>query len=206
MKKIFLIGGGEIAKKETQKIDRDIIKEGGGVNAKILFFPTAANDSDDYIKNFIDYFLYLGCNNILWAKLSREPKNNIIKKINWATIIYFGGGDTNHLIELFRKKGLIKHIEVCLNRGVVLVGMSAGAIAMTKTAIISEIKNDLRFGNGFGFLPKIICLPHYQKKYKDTLNRIGSKFPDKLIFGIPEKSALYIKGDHIKYYNRCFKI
>jgi len=206
MKKIFLIGGGEITKKETLRVDLDIIREGGGKKSRILFFPTAASDSDNYIRNFVDYFLSLGCGNILWAKLTQEPIKDINEKINWATAIYLGGGSTKNLINLFEKKGVVKPLKESLTRGVVLAGMSAGATAMGDVAIASEIEEDLEFSKGFEIIPEVICLAHYEPKYKDKLSQIKANFPQKTIFGIPEKSAVYYKKGEIEFYNKCFKL
>ena len=206
MGKIFLIGGGEIIKRETMKIDCNIIREGGGKKARILFFPTAANDSNSYIENFIKYFIFLGCNNILWAKLSQEPIKSIKEKMNWATIIYLGGGSTELLIKTFKKKKIINYLKASLNKGTILAGMSAGAMALGKISIISEIEEDLKFGHGFGLLPKIICLPHYHRKYRNKLLQIKEKFPNKIIFGIPERSAVYFKDKKLKCHGFCFRL
>jgi len=205
MKKIFLIGGGEINKKETIKIDKDIIKKSGGNTSRILFFPTAAKDSDEYIKNFIKYFSFLGCNNIQWAKMG-ESLREIKEKIKEADLIYLGGGKTNFLIKAFKQKGLTRYLQNFLNRGGVLAGVSAGAMVLGEISIISEIENDLKFASGFGILPQIICFPHYQKKYKNKLHQLKMQFPNKLIIGIPEKSAVYIKGQKIIYYGQCYKL
>lgn len=204
--KIFLIGGGEIIKRETIEIDRDIIKAGGGKNSRVLFFPTAANDSNKYIKNFVKYYSFLGCNNILWTKLSQASTRQTTEKMDWATIIYLGGGKTERLIELFKEKKLVNHLRNRLEKDVVLVGMSAGAMALGEISIVSEINEGLKFAPGFIILPDIICLAHYQKQNHNTLKQIKEKFPKKIVLGIPEKAAVYLRDQKIKYYNQCFRL
>jgi len=203
--KIFFIGGGEINQKETIKIDKEIIKEGGGKNASVLFFPTAAGDNDGYVKNFLKYYSSIGCNNIKSVKLSQESLEEIKEKIMKADIIYLGGGSAKLLIDCFRKKKIISVLRRFLDKGRVLAGMSAGAIVLGEISILSEIEDDLNFGKGFGILPQFIFLPHYKKSYKDKVYLIKKRFPQKVIFLLPEKSAVYIKGKSIKYFGKIYK-
>lgn len=205
--RIFLIGGGEILKKQTLTIDQDIIQESGGKkHCRLLFFPTAAYDNDDYAKDFINYFHTLGCRDILAAKLSQEPIAIIKKKIAWATAIYLGGGITEILITEFEKIDLAAELKRYLSQGSVLAGISAGATAMGQIAIFSEIDQNLRLGLGLGLLPFVISLPHFQPKYKNKLTCIKEKFPTATVLGLPEKSAVYLWRRQAKYYNRIYKL
>jgi len=203
--KIFLIGGGEISRRETIKIDKEIIKASGGKNASVLFFPTAAGESDGYIKGFSKYYSSLGCAKIESIKLNQESLKEAREKIFRASIIYLGGGSTELLIDVFKKKKIIPALKEFLEKGGILVGMSAGAVALGEVSILSEIEEDLKFGKGFGFLPNFIFLPHYEKKYKGKVFLIKKRFPQKTVFLLPEKTAVYIKGKSKKYFGRVSK-
>lgn len=197
---IFLIGGGEIAKKETIEVDRVFLKEMGGAgSAKLLFFPTAANDSEGYIRVFSEYFSALGCNNIESAKLNSEPEEKIKEKIDRANVIYLGGGSTKFLIDTFREKNIVEFLNIFVKEKKVLVGMSAGACALGGIALISEIEEDLQLEEGWNILPEAIILPHYKKDYQDTLDQIKAYYPQKYVFGIPEGSAVHIKNARVKF-------
>lgn len=203
--KIFLIGGGEISQRETIKIDKEIIKQGGGKNASVLFFPTAAGESDGYINDFSEYYSSLDCKKIESIKLSYESLKEAEEKISRASIIYLGGGNTELLINVFRRKKIIPVLKKFLDKGGVLAGMSAGAVVLGKISILSEIGQVLKFGKGFGFLPDFIFLPHYQEKYKDEVFLIKKRFSQKTVFLLPEKTAVYIKGKSKKYFGRVLK-
>ncbi len=203
--KIFFIGGGEINLKETLKIDKEVIKEGGGKSAKVLFFPTAAGDSDVYIKGFLDYYSSLGCKNIQSAKISTENINDIKKKITDSDIIYLGGGSTKLLISEFRKNNIIDYIKTFLKNGKVLAGMSAGASALGKTSIVSEIDKEIETKKGLGFIENLMFLPHYSEKHKQKAIQLKSKFPDSRIFLLPEKTALYLKDQRFKKIGKVYE-
>jgi len=66
MLKIVAIGGGEIGRPgtqiETESIDRQIIALSAKKHPKLLFLPTASNDSEGYIDVVHQYFgKRLGC-------------------------------------------------------------------------------------------------------------------------------------------------
>lgn len=60
MNKIVAIGGGEIGrpgtKIETLLIDKEIIKLTKKKNPRLLFIPTASEDSTSYVEIFNNYF------------------------------------------------------------------------------------------------------------------------------------------------------
>jgi len=61
-KRIIVIGGGEIRNKETLNIDKKIIEISGKKSPKVLFIPTASNDSEGYIEVMNAYYGdELGC-------------------------------------------------------------------------------------------------------------------------------------------------
>ena len=56
MVKIVAIGGGEIRDKDTLSIDQEILIFSGKKHPKILFLPTASNDSEGYFGIIKKYF------------------------------------------------------------------------------------------------------------------------------------------------------
>jgi len=196
--KIFLIGGGEINRKETVKIDKIIIRLGGGSNAKILFFPTAAVDSNNYIKDFKKYFSSLGCKFIATARLSKEAMEEIKYRMATSTIIYLGGGSTETLISLFRKNKIATELKKCLKKGTIIVGMSAGAAALCDISIITELNERLRFKRGLGIINNLIVIPHFHNRFRNKLKEIKRKFSTKKIITIKEKEAVYLVNGKVK--------
>lgn len=192
----YLIGGGEILNKETLKIDKDIIENGGGSNSRVLFFPTAAYENDGYTKTFTRYYEELGAGELDSVKVSKETKENIIKKIKKATVLYFGGGVTRNLIEQFNKKGLAEYLKNNTDH-LVFAGMSAGAIAFCGISLVSEIEEDIEYAKGFGLLDNVICLPHYEDKYKEKVREMSKQNPRQKILPIKEREAYVFQNDKL---------
>jgi dipeptidase E len=149
MKKIIAIGGGELRERTTLQIDEyiaNLAKAHAGENrANALFIPTASHDFMPYYNTF--HKVYTGVFNIktdVALTVFKEPDLEKIKaKFEKADVIYVGGGDTVFMIEHWKKSGLLPLIEDAYQRGVVLAGLSAGAICW-----FSDIYTDSQYVNG----------------------------------------------------------
>ncbi|MFP4424810.1 MAG: Type 1 glutamine amidotransferase-like domain-containing protein [Candidatus Woesearchaeota archaeon] len=126
MQPIILIGGGEIAQRETEQIDRLALAQG----SRVLFIPIAAFDSEGYTETFKRYYTSLGAQ-VDVVYITKESDQEVIEKINNTDIVYLSGGDTQNLISNF-KPSFIQAI-----RKKTIVGISAGALALSKRCLLT---------------------------------------------------------------------
>lgn len=133
MGKIVAIGGGENGHGKTQYetavIDKEIIRLSGKCNPNFLFIGLANLYADRYyevMKNI--YGDMYGCNTDYLT--NEEHKHFAIaqSKIQWADIIYVGGGNTLKLMKGWRKYGIDKLLNEAYEADKVLCGVSAGGI------------------------------------------------------------------------------
>lgn len=171
MKKLVLIGGGEIGRPgfpvETTSIDKEIIKLSNKSNPRVLFIPTASSDAEGYIQVVNQHFgKRLGCE-VESLKLinSNLLYEEIRKKILGAEIIYVGGGNTLKMMKIWRRLKVNKILEEAMNEGKVLSGLSAGAICWCRygTSDSRKFTNQeagLIKVSGLNFVNVTFC-PHY---------------------------------------------
>lgn len=134
MKRIIAIGGGELRERTTIKIDEYIAglaKAHAGENrANALFIPTASHDYMPYYNTF--HKVYTGVFDIktdVALTVYKETDGEKLRaKFEKADMIYVGGGDTVFMIEQWKKSGMLELIRDAYDRGVVIAGLSAGAI------------------------------------------------------------------------------
>ncbi len=189
MKKIIAIGGGEIAKKETLLIDKEIIRLSGKKHPTLLFIPTASSDAQDYWQWVQKYFgKQLGCKTeVLWLLKEHPSKQHIEKKMLSADIIYVGGGNTLKMMRRWRSLGIDKMLYHAWQKGIVLTGISAGSICWFESghsdsmSFYNEKKWQYINVNGLGFIKGIHC-PHYdsetlgvkrKKNFEAMIKKIG---------------------------------
>jgi len=180
MGKIVAIGGGEIGKSETIKIDKEIIRLTGKKNPKLLFIPTASFDSESYCEIVKSHFgKKLGCKIDILYLIKRKPaKKEIEEKILNSEIIYVGGGDTGKMMKVWKGLGVDKTLKRAYEKGIVLSGLSAGSICWFKWGKVS----------GLGLI-NAVHLPHY------NVNRVAR--------GQLKKAMLRRQGVAIGIDNRC---
>lgn len=130
MRKIVAIGGGEIKDLDTLSLDKEIVKLTGKRHPKALFIPTASGDAEGYWQTFQKvYGEMLGCKpEVLYLIKERPSRKEIEEKILGSDLIYVGGGNTLNMLKTWRKKGIDKLLMKAYDSGIVLSGISAGAI------------------------------------------------------------------------------
>lgn len=188
-KKIVAIGGGEIAKHETLTIDKRIIKLTGKKRPKVLFIPTASSDDESYCQKVFKYYgEELGCKvSILYLCSGIVSKKEIKNSILGADIIYVGGGNTLKMMKIWRRLGVDKLLKKAWAHGIVLCGISAGAMCWFESGHSDSMsfydpkKWDYIKVRGLGFLKGTMC-PHYnggtdgvlrEKKFKAMIRKNG---------------------------------
>ncbi len=192
-KNIFLIGGGEIAKNETQEIDKTMMKLAPWGSTLVFFGTAKADDSEEYAeviqKVFRDYF------NIVIASKAKgkEFSENAIKS---ASVVYLGGGTTKLLMDHFEDWNLVHLLQEAIDRDVVVAGMSAGAQALA-TWYIHEENDSQEIREGWGLVGGSIgVLVHATNDSFSRAKSLCKKKKDSKLYGIGEGAALRFNKDN----------
>jgi len=177
-KVIVAIGGGEIRTRGTAPIDREIIRLSNRKHPKLLFIPTASSDSIRYWKHVQEYFgKFLKCKTDVLFLIKEQPtREQIRKKILAADIVYVGGGNTLKMMRLWRRLGVDRILRSAYANGIVLSGISAGAICWFDSGHSDSMSfyNPKRWKyinvRGLGFIKGIHC-PHYNSMTRGVPRR-----------------------------------
>ncbi len=169
MKTVVAIGGGHLSKGETRKIDRFIVSLAQKEHPTVLFLPTASHDSEAYIESFVNAYTELGCA-VSVLRLTQKVNINLVRsKIFSADIIYVGGGNTAFMMSLWKRLKVDEMLKTAYERGIILSGLSAGAICWCKNGYSDSESLKMTFVKGLGIIPISIC-PHYDEPYGDNFD------------------------------------
>lgn len=209
MPAIVAIGGGELKDLETLSIDRIIVKLAGKKHPKVLFIPTASNDSVGYWGVFQDiYGKKLGCEtDVLFLIREKLSQKKIKEKILSADIIYVGGGNTLRMLRVWRKYGVDGLLRKAYEKGSILSGLSAGAIAWFRYGS-SDSRRFMKSGrqmeslmrvSALGLLPFTVS-PHHirEKKLRDPgIKKMMQRTPG-VALALDDNSAILVQDGRYK--------
>jgi cyanophycinase len=190
----------------TEGILSHVLREAGGVNAKIVIIPTASRIPVEVGENYMNAFTTLGCKNIhvLDIRTKKDSKSqNAIELIKTANCIMFSGGDQSKITN--KIGGSIIH-NIIINRfrnesGFVVAGTSAGAMVMAKEMIAGGsaaeafVKGAVSMYKGLGLIPELIIDTHFVKRGRfGRISEAVSKFPNLIGIGLSEDTGMIIKN------------
>ena len=198
-RKMILIGGGDLREKETLAIDSYIAAQAkeraGDRRACGLFIPTASHDHMPYYNSF--HKIYTGLFDIKTdVALTLNVKYPIEKmrgKFEKADFLYVGGGDTVFMLDSWKQTGLQDLILDAYQRGVIICGLSAGAICWFETMYSdSVVEDEYALYPGLGWLKGCVS-PHYNQRVKDFDEILLSE--RRTAWGIENNAALLFENE-----------
>ncbi|HEX5743838.1 MAG TPA: peptidase E [Candidatus Saccharimonadales bacterium] len=174
MGKIVALGGGVFMGKKEDRfppkmkpIHEEIIRLTGKRRPRILYIPTAADDSVKRIKGFRKYYTGLGCEVDVLCLLKRKgrPSQMEIKsKIESADAVFVTGGNTHRTIATWKRHGVDRLLKQAYRQGKVMSGYSAGAICWFAYGNSDSFSKERIFRvTAMGIINALIC-PHYDSE------------------------------------------
>ncbi len=138
---------------------------------KICFLGTASNDGKEYRDMFYNFFEKQQCEPSHLSFVN--PPKDIAAFIMDKDIIHVGGGNTKLIIDTWKKYGVDKIMRRAWVSGIILTGMSAGAICWFEDGITNPSRGKLTRLPCLGLLSGSFC-PHYDDKVelKDAFKKL----------------------------------
>jgi len=171
-KQIIVIGGGGFYRDpENLELEKYLIRQTGVDRPRVAFVPTASGEPDHYIASFYSAFLKLGCRPSVLTFFKRTP--DLRSFLLDQDVIYVGGGNTKSLLAIWRDWGAAEILREAWESGIVLTGVSAGAICWFEQGLTDSFSDGLRPLDCLGFLPGSCC-PHYdgEAQRRPSLHRL----------------------------------
>jgi len=196
-KQIIAIGGGGFGRDPSKGIIEDyILKQSKKRKPNICFIPTATGDNEEYKKNFYRTFSKLNCKATHLDFFKRTP--DLKNFIGDQDVIFVGGGNTKSMLAVWKDWGLDAILRSAYENGVVMSGVSAGAICWFEKGITDSWSDDLYIMECLGFV-KGNCCPHYDEELerRPAVNKFLSNRLLDSCFAIEGESALHLKNGKV---------
>lgn len=152
----------------------------------VAFIPTAANLYEDksWLMKDRDKLTAMGFT-VKDVNLEEKTKEQLQKELTDIDVIFVSGGNTFYLLQQVRESGFDEIVKDMIEKGVVYIGSSAGAVLVSPTIEPVKGMDDeadaprLTSYEGLGIVDYLV-LPHYgddyyKEQYKRMLNEWGNK-------------------------------
>jgi peptidase E len=192
---LYFLGGEDVVKRDSREINEKAFIDAAGAPV-VLIFPWTAESvdkADKYRKIMADYFKELGASKIEFAELSDSLKE-IIKKMDRSDLVYLPGGVTKLLVQRIKDAKIDRLLQKYKK---VIIGNSAGALALCKDCILTRDKENLETTiiSGFGLVDFSVEV-HYNPSKDKELKKLSE---ERRIYAIPEKSALVYDNGNLSF-------
>jgi len=199
---LALVGGDEF-KPGNEDQDALLVQVAKSRRGVAYIVPTAAarGGPQQAVDNATRWFARLGLAVEELHVLTRSHANNesIAAQAAAGSFFYLVGGDPGHTATTLRETAVWRAIVAAWEKGAVLAGSSAGAMAMGEWTLIRDrFKGDSRrlYRPALGLLRRLAVLPHFEtfghRWAATALERAPTE--DTILLGIDERSAAVWDG------------
>jgi len=158
-RQIIALGGGGFLMENSGLLDHYVLAASSAPHPRICFLPTASGDADSAIVKFYRAFRTRDCTPSHCELFRRDGE--LRDALLGTDVIYVGGGNTANMLAIWRLHGVDSILEEAWHAGVVLAGISAGAICWFESGVSDSFGESLApFDDCLGFLPGSHC-PHF---------------------------------------------
>ena len=196
-RQIIAIGGGGFYRdSENLELERYIIQQTGSAEPRVAFVPTASGEPDHYVTSFYAAFLRLGAKPSVLTLFKRIP--DLRSFLLNQDVIYVGGGNTKTMLAIWRDWGVVEILREAWEAGIVLAGVSAGAICWFEHGLTDSYSDALRPLACLGFIPGSCC-PHYdgEAQRRPSMHRLLTSGEIAAGVAIEDWTGIHFRGTGI---------
>ncbi|MBO6884093.1 MAG: Type 1 glutamine amidotransferase-like domain-containing protein [Marivita sp.] len=155
---ITAIGGGGFTHDTYPALDEFCLKQASKADVRLGFIGAASNDDPVKIDRFHARFDGLTARHVhLPMALDTQTLEN---HLNVLDMVYIGGGDTEAMVDLWRRNGWDRVLSEAARRGLAIAGVSAGAVCWFDRFLFHSGSGPMRPLQGLGLIKGGAC-PHY---------------------------------------------
>lgn len=159
-RQIIAMGGAALpAKLDNLLLVRYFLGQTGKKNPKVCFIGAASGDAENYRLRFYAGFGRFPCRTSHLPLFARTPRD-LESFVLGHDAIFVGGGNTRSMLAVWRDWGLDGCLRTAWERGVLLGGVSAGAICWFEQGLTDSVAGPLTAMDCLGWLAGSCC-PHY---------------------------------------------
>lgn len=158
---LLALGGSGFMDARARPLDDFALALTGSSRPRACLLATASGDASAYVAAF--YRAFGGRAQCSHLSLFQRPPGELDGLLLEQDLLYIGGGSAANLLALWRLHGLDGAVAEAWRRGVVLVGVSAGACALFEAGVSASFGTVAPLRDGLGLIEGAFC-PHWAER------------------------------------------
>jgi cyanophycinase len=163
----------------------------------VVVVPLASKPGADYTRtgaHAVEYFSELGAEVVVAADARKDPAA-AADAVDSAGYVVLTGGSPRALRDALVQSGLGEHVRAAADRGVLVMGSSAGAMVACATTLLPQWRGNPDTGPGLGLVDGYVVVPHFDGQ-RTAWVRAGLAVTP-AVLGIPENSGVIVDGGEL---------
>lgn len=208
MKKLVLHS--DQASGKTQ-VDNASMKLFAVKNPKIAYIPSRSDLERKYFSQKVDWYKQFGITDLLYFDIDKEYNEEKMPELLACDGIFLSGGNTYYFLNSLKKRNFIPILRDYVEKGGVLIGVSAGSILMSQTIGIAALcdKNNigLKDYSSLG-LTNFEFFPHFDKNDNQVVKRLKeySLANKSVIYACSDGDGIIVNGEDMQFFGEVLKI
>lgn len=192
---ILAISGGGFSEEDKAYIDEYLLKIPRKRELlKIGFLATASHDAEGYINKFYDAFQTEQPSHLTIKDLESP---DIQEVVNTLDLVYVGGGNTQYMLEVWKKTRFDMVLKRAYQNGVILAGISSGAMCWFETCYSEKTDQEYEEFEGLGILQGCLC-PHYNdEERRMAFNNWATSQTNRTLYTLEDNENLHFKNEEL---------
>ncbi|MEH7884317.1 Type 1 glutamine amidotransferase-like domain-containing protein [Bacillus sp. JJ1609] len=177
---------------------------------KLAYIPSQTDKERKYFETGMDFFSTVGVEDFLYFDIDQEFDVSTVVPLTTCDGIYLSGGNTFYFLKKLKERKLDFLLKALAEKGKLMIGVSAGAILMSKSIKIAEFidENEIQLKEFDSLnLVDLEFMPHWESQKTKlqelldySLNQEGS------IFTCNDGSGIVIAGSRVDYFGEIYEI
>ena len=199
----------------NKQLDETLLNLFAGKEIKLGYIPSQSDRTREYFQHAVEWYNKLGITDIFYFDLDEEYEENRIEELFSCNAIFLSGGNTFTFLNLLQKRKFLPKLREYVERGGVLIGVSAGSIIMSQTIDIATIDSDIGGDensvrltdfralelNDFDFFPHYDGNPEITERLKAYSKKSG-----KTIYACDDGSGIFVDEIYMHFFGNVWKI
>lgn len=201
---------------EKTQIDEAFLKLFGDRKPKIAYIPSQSDLTKKHFNQKVEWYKQFGITDLLYFDIDQEYNEEKIPELLSCDAIFLSGGNTYYFLNSLKNRNFIPVLKSFVEKGGVLIGVSAGSIIMSKTITVTSIDDDIGGDQNTVGLKDFSALklndfeffPHFDINNMEITKRLKeySKMSKSVIYACKDGDGIIIDNDNMQFFGEVLKI